>query len=236
MASSDAAFPADDFRGSDRAADHASGAVRGRFGTSAEDVSQRGARGGTAPDGAPSDAALLLIARSGDRAAFGCLVERHHRSLAAILRPRCGADVPLEDLVQEVFARTLANLDEFRSDASFLTWATSIGLHLATDWRRTGERRRRLAPPVDVDDAQPAARGAVDVLTAAERRDEVERARRAIDALPERLRIAVTLRVVEDETYEEIAARMRAPLPRVRQWVCRGLRKLRAALEVPDGA
>lgn len=224
MPASDAALPADDFRG-----------YGGEPGSPpALHVLPRVAATDDAAGGDAahvSDAALLVRARTGDRAAFGALVERHHRALAAILRPRCGPAVPLEDLLQEVFARALAHVEGFRGGSSFLTWATSIGLHLASDWQRTQARRRRLAPPAGADDPEPSCRDARRASDAVETRDQVERARRALDRLPEPLRIAVTLRVVEDEEYEEIAARMRAPLPRVRQWVCRGLRKLRAALE-----
>lgn len=184
----------------------------------------------------PTDAALLDRARVGDRAAFGALVERHHRSLAAILRPRCGDHVPMEDLLQEVFARTLAHVGAFRGGSTFLTWAASIGLNLATDWRRTAERRRRLAPTVDVDDAEPPCVRAEAALARVDRDEQAERARRAIDALPEPWRVAVTLRVVEGAPYEEIAERMRAPLPRVRQWVCRALKSLRTELEASRDA
>lgn len=206
----DTALPADEARGCDRAAE--------------ADASIH--------VDAPSDAALLARARAGDRAAFGVLVERHHRPLAAILRVRCGADVPLEDLVQEVFARTLAHVDGFRGNASYLTWAVSVGMNLATDWRRTAARRRRLAPTVDVADAEPACARSHGAISAADDRDEAERARQALDRLPEPVRLAVVLRVLEGESYERIAERMRAPLPRVRQWVCRGLKRLRESLEV----
>jgi RNA polymerase sigma factor (sigma-70 family) len=62
--------------------------------------------------------------------------------------------------------------------------------------------------------------------------DGVDRA--ALDALPTRLRLAVTLRIVEDLTYEEVASRLAAPVPRVRTWVSRGLGRLRKELEADD--
>lgn len=224
MSAPDAALPRDELGGS----------PDGDAGVTARFRAPSPARAAAAPaaHGAePGDAALLARARAGDRAAFGVLVERHHRALAAILRPRCGRDVPMEDLLQEVFARALANVGGFRGGSAFLTWAASIGLHLATDWRRTAERRRRLAPPVDAYDAEPPCPRAGADATLAERRDSATRARRALDELPDAMRIAVTLRVVEEEDYESIAARMGAPLPRVRQWVCRGLRRLRDSLD-----
>jgi len=234
VTSPDAALPSDEFRGVARSAEETPPAEfevalgRRRQSVRTRDV---GATDADATTSTPTDAALLARAQSGDRGAFGLLVERHHRSLAAILRPSCGPAVAIEDLLQEVFARTLTHVAGFRSDASFLTWATSIGLHLASDWRRTADRRRRLAPTVDIADAEPPSRTDAGALAAVETRDDVERARRALDTLPEPMRVAVTLRIVEDESYEEIAARMKAPMPRVRQWVCRGLKRLRETLE-----
>jgi RNA polymerase sigma-70 factor (ECF subfamily) len=136
--------------------------------------------------------------------------------------------------VQEVFARTLVHLGTFRDDASFLTWAAAIGLHLATDWRRREERRRRLAPPSELGADEVPSAAPVDGARLAEDRDEVRRARAALDRLPDPMRLAVTLRVVEERSYEDVAARLGVDVPRARQWVCRGLRRLRTMLEVRD--
>ena len=65
-------------------------------------------------------------------------------------------------------------------------------------------------------------------------REEAERARAAIDKLPLRMRIAVTLRVVEDLPYEAVAERLGAPVTTVRTWVSRGLRQVRSNMEVTD--
>lgn len=185
----------------------------------------------TFPLSGEDDAALLARARAGDRAAFGALVARHHRTLAALVRQRHGPSFPLEDLLQESFARTLAGLDGFEGRSSFLTWAAAVTLHLASDWARRDARRRRLVPlaPVDPDRAPAAAeRGPA---AAAEERDEVRRAREALGRLPEPQRIAVTLRVVESREYEDVARRLGVEAGLARQWVCRGLRRLREELD-----
>jgi RNA polymerase sigma-70 factor (ECF subfamily) len=181
---------------------------------------------------AGDDFALLDRARGGDREAFGTLVERHHRTLAALVRQRAGPRAPVEDIVQETFARALANLSLFARRASFLTWTATIALNLATDWARKESRRARLAPRADVPEDDVPHAGALAADAALERREDGARARAALDALPDALRLAVTLRVVQDLPYEEVAARLDAPLPRVRTWVSRGLARLRRNLEV----
>lgn len=176
-----------------------------------------------------ADFALLARARGGDSAAFAALVERHHVVLASLVRQRGGQRAPVEDILQETFAKALAGMGGFRGRSSFLTWTAAIALHLATDWSRKERRRARLAPRADVEtDAIPCPVAG----DAVERREESDRARAALDALPQSLRLAVTLRIVEDLTYEEVATRLDAPVPRVRTWVSRGLERLRRTLEV----
>ena len=176
------------------------------------------------------DGTLLELSRGGDRAAFGVLVERHHRMLAGLIRQKLGPHEPVEDLLQEAFAKALSNLDRFGGRSSFATWAGAIAINLATDWQRKQARRRRLAPTTDVEqDSVPAAGGS---LRAVEVREEADRARAAIEKLPMRMRVAVTLRVVEDLPYERVAERLEAPVATVRTWVSRGLKQVRSALEV----
>jgi RNA polymerase sigma-70 factor, ECF subfamily len=179
------------------------------------------------------DFEVLDRARAGDRVAFAALVERHHVVLASLVRQRAGGRAPVEDLVQETFAKALANVGGFRGRASFLTWTASIALNLATDWGRKQRRRERLAPRADFggDEVADAAASAPHLV---QRREEAERARAALDELPDAMRLAVTLRIVEDLSYEEVAARLEAPVPRVRTWVSRGLGVLRRKLEAVD--
>lgn len=180
------------------------------------------------------DTDLLARSRAGDRAAFGALVERHVGTLTAILRQRAGRDAPVEDIVQEVFARALVHVTSFRGDACFLTWATTIGTNLATDWRRRETVRRRTADATQSPDDVPCAAGER-ARAAVDEADDVRRARRALGELPEKMRLAITMRVVEGLDYETVAERLAAPLPSVRQWVSRGLRRLRETMEDGHG-
>lgn len=183
---------------------------------------------------AADDFALLDRARAGDRAAFAALVARHHLPLASLVRQRAGRRAPVEDLVQETFARALAHLGGFRRRASFFTWTAAIALNLATDWARRERRRARLAPPAGVEGDAVACPESAAAAESAQRREEAERARAALERLPTSMRLAVTLRIVEDLSYEEVAARLAAPVPRVRTWVSRGLDRLRRTLETRD--
>ncbi len=182
-----------------------------------------------------SDGRLLTLAQEGDREAFGVLVTRHHRVLAGLIRQRLGPGAPVEDLLQDVFTKALLHIGGFAGRSSFTTWAGSIALNLATDWGRKRVRRKRLTPPADVDQGAIADHASERPFRAVEEREEAGLARRAMDQLPERMRLAVTLRVVDELEYDEVAARLGAPVATARTWVSRGLKQLRRILEVPDG-
>jgi RNA polymerase sigma-70 factor (ECF subfamily) len=85
-----------------------------------------------------SDAELVVRARSGDRAAFGALVERH-RSLLRGLVTRLVRDPGLvDDVVQDAIVAALTGLDRLREPGSFGSWLAGIGLN-------TGRRLLRRA-------------------------------------------------------------------------------------------
>jgi len=152
--------------------------------------------------------------------------------LAGLIRQRLGPRGPVEDLVQEVFTKALKNLERFDGRSSFATWAGTIALNLATDWRRKQARRRRLAPPSDVEQDTVPDGSASGPSRAAQLREEADLARAAIEKLPIRMRMAVTLRVIEEQPYETVAEHLDAPVTTIRTWVSRGLQQVRAALEV----
>ncbi len=183
---------------------------------------------------AEGDGRLLARARGGDRDAFGELVTRHHRVIASLVRQRVGRAGPVEDLVQETFVRALGKLDGFRGQASFSTWAATIALNLSRDWVRKQARRRRLTPMADVETDQVPLPGNGGGEMQIENREEADRIRAAMRALPERMQLAITMRVVNDEPYAVIAERLGTQVPTARTWVSRGLRAVREMLEVRD--
>jgi RNA polymerase sigma-70 factor (ECF subfamily) len=185
---------------------------------------------GGAPPAGEGDADLVARSRRGDRAAFGLLVERHHGTLGALVRQKYGPRAPVEDIVQETFARALRSMDGFRGEASFLTWAATIALHVAADGARRERRRDARVPTAPLDAADPPPSGDPGPESIAAERDESRRAREALDLLPPAHRAAVTLRIVESVPYPEVAARLGTSEATARQWVSRGVRALREAL------
>jgi RNA polymerase sigma-70 factor (ECF subfamily) len=110
-----------------------------------------------------------------------------------------------EDVAQEAFAKAYSNFRQLRDRERFRAWLVRMTWRLAIDRLRSDRRRsaREAAPaeaPVNPTPAQSIL--------------EKERAAKlwaAIDALPEKLRIAIVLSGIEEHDTREVAALLDLP-------------------------
>jgi RNA polymerase sigma-70 factor (ECF subfamily) len=178
-----------------------------------------------------SDEELIGRARSGDRAAFGQLVERHQqavfRAAFAALRSREDA----EEVAQETFISAYQKLDRFRGESSFKTWLLSIAWNRALDRRRSlGEWFKRFVsrdeePRQEPASGQPSHEQA---LIEAESRREV---RRLLRSLPAKYRDPLLLSATGEHTFEEIAVLLRVPVGTAKWRAMEGRRLLKKKIE-----
>ena len=119
------------------------------------------------------------------------------------------------DVSQEAFIKAYRALPSFRGESAFYTWLYRIAINTVKNHLVAQGRR----PPTDDIDAQDAEQfsgdtGLKEYATPEHLllRDEIERTiTDAIEALPEELRTAITLRELEGLSYEEIAQAMDPP-------------------------
>ncbi len=153
------------------------------------------------------EAALVALARAGDRAAFDSLVRRHADGLYAVVVRLCFDRDEAEEVTQEAFLRAWRGLPGFRGDARFFTWLYRIGVNEA---RRRADGRRRGADVVveSLDEQREHASRDRSIQPAdrAERADLRRTLDAAITALPVDQRAAVVLRDVEGLSTAEAAA------------------------------
>jgi RNA polymerase sigma-70 factor (ECF subfamily) len=115
--------------------------------------------------------------------------------LARVLKNREVRDGDLDDFAQEAMVRIFQNLDTFRGDSRFTTWAMAVAVRVAfSELRRQRSRPLSLdtlAEPLDRPFSEPAS--AVEApLHSLERNDLLESLRRAIqERLSARQRTAI---------------------------------------------
>jgi len=175
-----------------------------------------------------SDALLVERTVAGDQKAFELLVIKYERRIQRLIG-RMVRDVDLvEDIAQETFIRAYRALAQFRGDAQFYTWLYRIAVNTAKkflmDLKRNPTVSENSFKTADDDETSPVE----NELTSPETPEAVlaskeiaEMVNAAMDALPEDLRQAITLREIEGLTYEEIADAMNCPIGTVRSRIFR---------------
>lgn len=184
-------------------------------------------------DDAPSveERRLVANARGGDREAFRELVELHqHRVFRALRRMlRCDRDTAA-DLCQEVFLRVFRGLPSFDGRAKFTTWLYKISVNVGISQYRQRRAMKRArwtfsldAPLPGTDDLhhEPASRD-VDPARSAYHREIAAGVRAAVEELPDEFRMAVVLRDLHGQSYEEIGEILGIPPGTVRSRIHRG--------------
>ncbi|HEX3909713.1 MAG TPA: sigma-70 family RNA polymerase sigma factor [Solirubrobacteraceae bacterium] len=141
-----------------------------------------------------------------------------------------------EDCFQETFVAALRAYPRLRADSNLRAWVLTIAQHKALDAHRA--RARRATPVADTSELNDrdtasgrergdgSTAGPQDQLLA--RDDELWR---AVGALPERQRSAVTLRYLADLPHREIAAALDCSPEAARRSLHEGLTKLRKVVE-----
>ncbi len=148
--------------------------------------------------------ALVSRAQAGEREAYETLVRANADRLFAVVLRFSATEADAEEATQEAFLRAWANIGKFRGDARLFTWLYRIGVNEA---KRILERRPAAETVVSVEDrpVDEIADESSDAqagLEAAELRELLEQ---AIRRLPEKYRVAVILRDIEQLSTAEAA-------------------------------
>ncbi|MBC7467755.1 MAG: RNA polymerase sigma factor RpoE [Ramlibacter sp.] len=191
---------------------------------------------------ASSDTDLMLVERTvaGDQKAFELLVIKYQRRIERLIG-RMVRDVDLvEDIAPETFIRAYRALAQFRGDAQFYTWLYRIAVNTAKKALMDLKRDPLVSESAlrGGGDDEDETSGVENELTSSETPETVLAAKEiavavnsAMEALPEELRQAVTLREIEGLSYEEIAEVMNCPIGTVRSRIFRAREAISAKVK-----
>lgn len=110
-----------------------------------------------------------------------------------------------EDVAQEAFAKAFRSFGQLRDRERFRAWLVRMTWRMAIDRRRSDIRRSTREAAVEFP-----TRTESPVQSVIER-ERAEKLWRAIEALPEKLRIVITLASIEEHDLHEVAALLGLP-------------------------
>ncbi len=182
-----------------------------------------------------ADQQLVERAQRGDKQAFGLLVSKYQRKLVRLLSRLIRDPAEVEDVAQEAFIKAYRALPSFRGDSAFYAWLYRIGVNTAKNFLVSQGRRVPTATDLDSEEAETYEDGGQlrDINTperVLQSKQIGETVNAAMEALPEELRVAITLREIEGLSYEDISRIMDCPIGTVRSRIFRAREAIAARL------
>jgi RNA polymerase sigma-70 factor, ECF subfamily len=178
-----------------------------------------------APSSQESDNQLVKRVQKGDRRAFDLLVIKYQYKVQAVVSRYIKDSSEVLDVSQESFIKAYRAIGNFRGDSQFYTWLFRIAVNTAKNHLVSRSRR---PPSEDIDYQDAEDYGISEALQDTDGpegemfRSELEKVVfDTMNALPEDLRSAISLRELEGLSYEEIAEIMDCPVGTVRSRIFR---------------
>jgi RNA polymerase sigma-70 factor, ECF subfamily len=196
-----------------------------------------------------TDDAIVAGVRSGDEAVFAQLLDEWSRSMLLLARTFVSTDASAEEVVQDTWLAVIRGIDRFEGRSSLRTWVYRILVNTA---KKRGVRESRTLPWSSLadDDRGPTVdparfRDAGDPYPGGWRSFPLEwpssegtvlagevraKLRAAIDALPDRQRVVITLRDVLGHTSAEVCEMLEISGPNQRVLLHRARAAVRTEL------
>ncbi len=135
-----------------------------------------------------------------------------------------------EDAAQDAFAKAYRNFRQLRDRDRFRAWLARMTWRLSIDRYRTRGRRQTVELSARDAGAPTAAETVAETFDANER---AELLWRAIDALPEKLRIVLVLASIEGHEIAEVASLLEIPKGTVKSRLFVARQRLKEQLQCP---
>ncbi len=161
---------------------------------------------------AGDDVALVAAIRAGQTGAAVALVDRYGPHLERVICRVLGPDQELVDVLHDVVAHALANIDQVRDAANLKAWLTQVAVFSARGVIRRRRRRSWLAfwSPSDLPDIAHT-----DISP--ETRDVLAATYSVLAELPDDERIAFSLRFIDQMELAEVASALSVSLATVKR-------------------
>lgn len=157
---------------------------------------------------------------------------RHQRAVYGIVSRIAPCRDDVDDLVQDIFVLAYRSIGSFRGDSNFGTWLHTIAVNTTLKQLKRSKKRQAVSiddPDTSLIDYLPADNP--DPAEVAQSKARNTQVRKAIDSLPDKQRVVVTLHYFEDYTCEEIAQILHCSVGTVWSRLHYACRKLKGRLD-----
>lgn len=152
--------------------------------------------------------AVIRRAQRGDTKAFEALLSAYEKPVYNLCLRMTGNAEDAADLTQEAFLKIWRGLENYKFESSFSTWVYRLTTNVSIDFLRGKKRRQTVSITVEEEDGvaelevpDPAPLPEEQLLL----REKKAQIASAMNQLDEEARLILTLRILEDLSYEEIA-------------------------------
>ena len=173
---------------------------------------------------------LILLAQSGDHAAFHKLVALHDERIMILAYQMTKNEKDAEDLYQDVFLKAFKYIKQFEFRSEFYTWLYRITVNTAYNFHRKRSRMHIVdsGPGNDYDPINWIAAEEKDETPSNEVRTAVKE---CLNILPKQQRTVFILKHLQKLKIKDIAAIMGVSEGTVKKYLFRAMEKLRVALK-----
>lgn len=176
---------------------------------------------------------LIARVKSGDIAAFRTLFEAYHVPVYGFVLRFLGSAHDAEDVTQEVFVKAYRRIKSLRDARYFSSWLFRIAKNQALNYME--RQRNKQVDSLEAD--RERVEHSLNDEPAASPQDNVEMAelegllQSALNDLPETLRSAFVLGVIEGHSYKEVAEILKCSVGNVKARVFRARSLLTSKLK-----
>ena len=176
-------------------------------------------------DSRSEDSAIIADALAGNDAAYRRLMDKYHDAIFNFIYRMVRDREQVEDLTQEAFIKAFGSLKSFNEEYAFSTWLYKIATNNCIDYIRKKKLQMfSIDKPIESKDSDFTFELPDDSYEADKELISDQRAvmlNQAIDQLPEKYRLVIRLRHVEERSYEEIAKMLKLPIGTVKAHIFR---------------
>lgn len=181
------------------------------------------------------DDVLVNEALSGREDSYRKLVDKYQKPLFFHIRKMIKETELVDDLVQEVFMKAFHNLNTYSNEYAFSTWIYRIATNHTIDYLR-----KKKLQTLSIDQPYKTKDGDMEIQLPDEsfstdqpvmKKERKAIVQDAIDNLPEKYRLVIEMRHMEEKSYQEIAEILDLPLGTVKAHIFRARELLYKALK-----